>query len=582
MTQKNINGLDSQLMNSIKTELLSEINPKTCNFENHITESTLKGKSAIRIQKLFRQRLDEVRSTKNLNSQEFSNLLQGSLPKEKVRHISNVNGLESVKMEIQTIELDTQTLNIPQKKFTKPSDLLEELKNSQDSLTEMRLLFGSEKRLKESHEETTQNFEDTVFGKSSFDDFSTRKMQELLKVDHISLLISVQEEAIKYKELSDKQYMQKMYHAKKYSFKTYQRKRKELEKWITKKKEEMKKTKKSLLETWKKTAVMIEEVNKNKLELKKTLMKHTISYSSDDNKEIISFYESCRPTLNKEFLQEANSSNKGEFSINKDTKETLKKKETNENSCGSLEEKLKELGIYTKEESKDVMQDVYDKDIEEILNFVESNNQNDRIDILTQDIHQTKITDSGNVEKLTKFIYGILINECTLPLFPFRDPEITKSRKSPQNKSNIGIPDQSQLQMMKLLALKSHDGIQTDQYYIGQYIETFFAEVCRDHKQHLISEINLSIIKSPLEMLTALQSTDPDRLIESRLPHEIDPIVSLSVYLNLEKIFSIPTLGNYTRIHNKAIFDALNEALNLIRPYGLNAEPMPWSTQGRI
>ena len=34
-------------------------------------------------------------------------------------------------------------------------------------------------------------------------------------------------------------------------------------------------------------------------------------------------------------------------------------------------------------------------------------------------------------------------------------------------------------------------------------------------------------------------------------------------------------------IHNKVIFDCVNEALNLVRPYGSSGEPMPWSTKPR-
>lgn len=30
-------------------------------------------------------------------------------------------------------------------------------------------------------------------------------------------------------------------------------------------------------------------------------------------------------------------------------------------------------------------------------------------------------------------------------------------------------------------------------------------------------------------------------------------------------------------IHNKAIFDAINEAMDGMRPYGLKGPPMPWS-----
>jgi len=34
-------------------------------------------------------------------------------------------------------------------------------------------------------------------------------------------------------------------------------------------------------------------------------------------------------------------------------------------------------------------------------------------------------------------------------------------------------------------------------------------------------------------------------------------------------------------IHNKAIFDCVNEALNNARPYGISGEPMPWSCKPR-
>ena len=40
-------------------------------------------------------------------------------------------------------------------------------------------------------------------------------------------------------------------------------------------------------------------------------------------------------------------------------------------------------------------------------------------------------------------------------------------------------------------------------------------------------------------------------------------------------------LSESDHIHNKAIFDAVNEALNLVRPYGEHGEPMPWSNRAR-
>ena len=40
-------------------------------------------------------------------------------------------------------------------------------------------------------------------------------------------------------------------------------------------------------------------------------------------------------------------------------------------------------------------------------------------------------------------------------------------------------------------------------------------------------------------------------------------------------------LSESDHIHNKAIFDAVNEALNMVRPYGRFGEPMPWSFRPR-
>jgi hypothetical protein len=34
-------------------------------------------------------------------------------------------------------------------------------------------------------------------------------------------------------------------------------------------------------------------------------------------------------------------------------------------------------------------------------------------------------------------------------------------------------------------------------------------------------------------------------------------------------------------IHNKVIFDCVNEGLNMVRPYGSAGEPMPWSKKPR-
>lgn len=34
-------------------------------------------------------------------------------------------------------------------------------------------------------------------------------------------------------------------------------------------------------------------------------------------------------------------------------------------------------------------------------------------------------------------------------------------------------------------------------------------------------------------------------------------------------------------IHNKVVFDCVNESLNMVRPYASSGEPMPWSRKPR-
>lgn len=58
------------------------------------------------------------------------------------------------------------------------------------------------------------------------------------------------------------------------------------------------------------------------------------------------------------------------------------------------------------------------------------------------------------------------------------------------------------------------------------------------------------------------------------------------IYAGALNIGTYPDMDNSIiqeslHIHNKAIFDALNESLMKFRPYGIQGEPMPWSNKNR-
>jgi hypothetical protein len=40
-------------------------------------------------------------------------------------------------------------------------------------------------------------------------------------------------------------------------------------------------------------------------------------------------------------------------------------------------------------------------------------------------------------------------------------------------------------------------------------------------------------------------------------------------------------LKEWSNIHNKCVFDTINDALDYYRPYGIRGPPLPWSKQTR-
>jgi hypothetical protein len=62
--------------------------------------------------------------------------------------------------------------------------------------------------------------------------------------------------------------------------------------------------------------------------------------------------------------------------------------------------------------------------------------------------------------------------------------------------------------------------------------------------------------------------------------HDTDSLSSFTKDEELDiKLFNLKC--EWENIHNKAIFDAVNEALDGLRPYGLKGPPLPWSKQSR-
>ena len=99
-------------------------------------------------------------------------------------------------------------------------------------------------------------------GKLAPEDFNPEEYPKMLKI---------REEAIAYREKTTLKYINKMFNQNKISPRTFKRKNLELEQWVTKEKDEVKKTKKKFEKEWQKTAKMMEITQQNDQNIRRIL-----------------------------------------------------------------------------------------------------------------------------------------------------------------------------------------------------------------------------------------------------------------------------------------------------------------------
>lgn len=626
-------NVDSELMDNIKVELLSEISSRHIGLKNgqagnkksdrgSSRENVVEGKGGEeescgqrhketggekhKARGRSQEELKYEENNPSIDQHKFSNIFQGPTYKsqnEKVVHISNINTLEDIKEEPpRPAQQKTK-----QPEAASPSQL-----RPKDSSP--KLPANSEEMPKRCPQPAVELLGSREFGEGLFGELTEGKVQELLKADQVSAMIGVREQVLKYKESTEKEYISKMYKSKQYSFKTYQRKRRELEKWVTQEKEEIKRTKSTLLEAWKKTAMMVDEVNQNTAQLKRVLARNAMSCGGSNSNVSLG---SSRPATERNFGEGVLSENPSDPRLLKHDKledtDSLSD-DHNKNMplkvngsvelSGSESDSFSPVGntepkppaILIEELPSPSNQPIKPSPTEQLnqlkanidpgntRNKLEPQNSIEESPSSSAEIENVEDDNKDRVvEEIVEYLCEVMVKENVLGEIPQRKSAEEAAREGGEEKREaIGISSQSQLELMQILASRKHEGIRTDEEFISQYIDELFTEVCSSNKAKLISEINKSLTKSPLEVLTNLQNPEYNHLIQTQLPHEVNPVVSLSTYLKLENNYQLPPYDEYVHIHNKAIFDAANEALNLIRPYGLNGEPMPWSIQSRI
>jgi hypothetical protein len=122
----------------------------------------------------------------------------------------------------------------------------------------------------------------------------------------------------------------------------------------------------------------------------------------------------------------------------------------------------------------------------------------------------------------------------------------------------------------------------------------------REEEEKFVDDLSTPLNKIPEEILMHLQNYMIEPSDGGEYPFSFQQsVLPVNLYLQIEKnkgeiileeiseykekkyLISEPDsrniLAEWENIHNKVLFDAINEALDNFRPYGLKGPPLPWS-----
>eukprot|EP00826_Nyctotherus_ovalis_P057318 TRINITY_DN7830_c0_g3_i2.p1 TRINITY_DN7830_c0_g3~~TRINITY_DN7830_c0_g3_i2.p1 ORF type:complete len:329 (-),score=75.91 TRINITY_DN7830_c0_g3_i2:70-1056(-) len=197
-----------------------------------------------------------------------------------------------------------------------------------------------------------------------------------------------------------------------------------------------------------------------------------------------------------------------------------------------------------------------------ITSAIELSNDFEQTVIDLRDSDTKKHEQALQANSITNQIYNELIGSMLSPLFPARFAS-SKINKPPR-------------------------GIYTALWAVGYYIDEVLDEAFKD-PEGFVTQLSVPLNRDPLLILGQIQNEGPD-YFEGMDQGITQPVLPIELYFALENVRKPDcveegpkdpqheaVLVEWSRIHNKCVFDAINDALDYYRPYELNGPPLPWS-----
>jgi hypothetical protein len=197
-----------------------------------------------------------------------------------------------------------------------------------------------------------------------------------------------------------------------------------------------------------------------------------------------------------------------------------------------------------------------------------------------EELRSPRVIDANFMNEVAEELLKRLLNEDLVPV-PSRN-----------------LPDLPPLNLQELpprpvegLTTTTEPRINTDQVAVKKYVEEIF-NACLQRKTEFMQNIQKPLFSNPPEILARMQENEigTPNLHDFQIPQAV---LGVDLYLQLERLReesshrdelspgTLQLVSEAEHIHNKMIFDAVNEALQRYRPYGTKGLPMPWSAGSR-
>ncbi|CAD8189664.1 unnamed protein product [Paramecium octaurelia] len=458
-------------------------------------------------------------------------------------------------------------------------EIEKEYQNQQQvEIGEIRCAIGSESLIKSlSQEDQTFNQEKSIFEQTSFQDFVQVKFKEFMSREKMDELIVMREKVLEERHKQQIKTINEAYQNQQISPKTYDQQNRKLEKWVTKQRKDLEKKKNEIIKGQQSTYETVMKTQRDLLFMKQISQSNSQSYikiiDSFSQESVLYSEQSLRNSI-----IDIQNQNLQQFQQQLPQKSSLLSEEDLSKSQNFDDE------VIFKNNSSPSNLQFADYEPEPFNLHQLAQSQVLRVSDIVRD--QSKMS-----EKQAES-YSILIsNMLIVQEIQLLCQELGRHNIDIFELVTKALINRPPSQMQTSFGTNQNKGFKTGIPQVKTYLSHLTEFMLCNYKDEVLAKINVPLGPSSKDMLKFLHPISDSTIVSDEDSNQNENYLQNIImtaelfgtferFLINEQILKSQTsqLLELEHVHNKAIFDALNEALDYHRPYGMAGQPYAWKS----